>query len=670
MGAPTHDPTHDLTHDRYPLLLSPFTLRGHVLPTRAVFTAHTTSFGADGVPGARARAYYEARAAGGAGMVVMEPLPVLPNGGVTPQNYRYDDDAFVPALRETAAAVRAHGTVIVSQLYHMGANADPHQASSERWAPSAAQGPGWPDALRAVDAVDLGRVVEGFVAAARVAVAAGVDGVECMFAYDTLVDQFLDPGRNHRTDGWGGDLPGRARLAVEILTALREAVGPERLLGVTLTAATPGYADAAAHLAAACDLDYVGVGNGNYESLHLIIPPMELPEGVGVPNAERVTAALGGLRGEDGAAVGRGRGPAVVAEGRIVRADVAERALAAGACDLAGMTRAMIADPDVVRKAREGRERQVRECVAYNLCIARRLRKFPIACLQNPAAGHEHEAPPRRAERPRHVVVVGAGLAGLEAARVAAERGHRVTVLERDGAAGGQVRLVAALPLQGPFAELVRWRVAELERLGAEVRYGVEASAADVVALGAEVAVVATGSWPVPSTGATEGPEAAADVVRSWLSAGAGRGAGTGGTAVVLDTEGLRKGLGTAELLAADGWSVTLVPVVGQAGWMLENSKSGPLALGRLRDLGVRLVEGYRLDRATRTQAALLRRYDDEPLVLAADRVVLAAPHAPVDGLVAGLRALGVEVHAVGDARTPRLVEDAVHDGYRVGAAV
>jgi len=658
--------------DRYPLLLSPLTLRGHVLPTRAVFTAHTTSFGSDGVPGPRALAYYEARAAGGAGLVVMEPVPVLPNGGVTPQNYRYDAPGFVPGLRAAVEAVKRHGTGFVSQLYHMGANADPQSPWSERWAPSAVQGPGWADALRAVDEVDLGDVVEGFVAAARAAVAAGVDGVECMFAYDTLVDQFLDPRRNRRSDGYGGDLPGRARLAVEILTALRQAVGPDRLLGVTLTASTPGYVDVAAHLSAVCDVDYLGVGNGNYENVHLIIPPMELPEGVGVPNAARVTAALGGPLASRPT-----RGPAVVAEGRVVRADVGERALEDGACDLVGMTRAMIADPDVVRKAREGREGEVRECVAYNLCIARRLRRYPIACVQNPAAGAEHTGAPAPASPPRRVVVVGAGPAGLEAARVAAERGHRVTVLERDAAAGGQLRLVAALPLQAPFAELVRWRLAELGRLGVEVRYGVGASAEAVLALRPDAVVVATGSRPGP----VDGCEPAAHVVRSLVDrrgtaavvraagdAPPGAAGGGPGTVVLVDTEGHRKGVGTAELLAAAGWRVTLVAVGGPAAGLLENSKSGPLALRRLRDLGVRLVEGHRVVGLSAGVVRLARRYDDEPLDLVADRVVLAVPHEPVDGLVAPLRRAGVDVRAVGDARAPRLVEDAVHDGYRVGA--
>ncbi len=188
----------------YPHLFSPLTLRGHTLPSRAVFTAHTVSYSADGIPGDRARSYYAERAAGGVGMIVMEPLPVLPNSGNTPQNYRWDDPRFTAGLRSVVDAVHAQGTVFISQLYHLGPNSDPQQPWSERWGPSPMQGPGWADAVRPIDEADMQLLVDGHVAAAQAALAAGVDGIECMFAYDTLVDQFMDPTRNHRGDEYGG----------------------------------------------------------------------------------------------------------------------------------------------------------------------------------------------------------------------------------------------------------------------------------------------------------------------------------------------------------------------------------------------------------------------------------------------------------------------------------
>ena len=625
------------------MLFSPFMLRGKTLPTRAVFTAHTVSLGSDGVPGERALAYYRARAAGGAGMIVMEPVPVLDNGGVTPQNYRYEDPGFVSGLAQVAAGVHQHGSVLICQLYHMGANADPHSPSSERWGPSAMPGPGWSDVVRAIDEVDIAKVVNAFAEAAATVMKAGVDGVECMFAYDTLIDQFMDPKRNQRTDGYGGPLANRCRLAVMVLNAIRASIGSEAILGITVTAGMQEYVEAVDHLTSECDIDYVGVGNGNYESLHLTIPPMEVEVGVGIAPASAVR------RGTTVAAV--------IAEGRIRDASTAERALSSGACDLVGMTRALLADPEILLKSRaDHRTHEVRSCIGYNLCIARRLRRYPVACVQNPAAGLEYLGELVGAERPHRVVVVGAGLAGLEAARVAAERGHDVSVLEASSSAGGQALLIARLPMQQSFGELVTWRVSELARLGVDVRYNVKATTTLLLDLTPGTVVVATGSRPRRFDMSFN----AADVL-----AGAQL---PEGRVIVLDSDGHRKGVGTAEWLAESGRSVTLVSLTPSPAYMLDSSKVGPLALARVRDLGVKLVEGHRLVSIGAGHVTLARNYDGSSLTLEAAAVVCSMAHDAVDDLVGPLRAAGVAVEAVGDARTPRLVEDAIRDGYNVAS--
>ena len=626
-----------MSGDGFPHLLAPLTLRGHRLPNRIVLTAHTTSFGQDGVPGPRARAYYEARAAGGVGLIVMEPLPVHPSGGVTPQNYRFADERFVPALRNVVEAVHGHGTTFISQLYHLGPNADDAATMRERWGPSERAVPDGPGMLHALDEVDVAELLEGHVRAARAAVTAGVDGVECMFAYDTLVDGFMAARWNRRTDGHGGSFPNRMRLAREILTALREAIGPDRLLGVTLSAGLEEYVEAAEHLASRCDLDYVAIGNGSYDAPHLLIPPMGTELGMGIACAAPVKARVGGA--------------AVVAEGRINHPDLAEGALRDGACDLVGMTRALIADPSLPAKTAARAVATIRPCIADNLCIARRIRKFPIACLQNPEAGFEAETAPTAGGR--RIVVVGGGVAGLEAARRAVELGDDVVLLEREPALGGQVRLLASIPGREEYGLAVEWRKRELERLGADVRVGVAADVDQVAALTPDLVVVATGSDPPPGE---DGVLSSPDVLRATSL--------PPGPVVVIDEEGHHKGLGLAELLAAQGRDVTLVSVSGPVGAELADAFALPAALERLLAAGVRVVEGHEAVEVGRNHAVLRRLYDGASHAVEAAIIVHAARHRAVATLLPLLRARGLRAVAVGDARAPRQVADAIRDGY------
>ena len=626
----------------FPFLFTPLSLRGHEVRNRAVFTAHTASFSQDGVPGPRACAYYEARAAGGAAMIVMEPLPVLASGGVTPQNYRFDDDRFVPGLRAVVGAVHRHGTLLVSQLYHLGPNADPTATMRELWSVSGGPPPGiGPGQMREIDGNDIDALVDAHVRAARTAVAAGVDGVECMFAYDTLVDGFMSEARNRRNDGYGGSFENRMRLPREILDALRAAIGQDRLLGVTVTAAMPGYVDAVAHLHDRCDVDYFGIGNGDYDHLDLLMPPLDYEPGVGVPFARAVKRAVPGA--------------VVIAEGRITRPEIAEQALADGSCDLVGMTRAQIADPDLVRKAAEGRHGEIRECVALNVCVARRFKKFPIACVQNPAAGFETGGAPRYG-KPRRVVVIGGGVAGLEAARVAASAGHEVALLERADRLGGQVALIAALPFQQAHRSLIDWRAGELRRLGVKLELGVVADADTVAALEPEVAVVATGSAPA---GRYPGARSTFDVLLGLeLPAGA---------VVVIDEEGHRKATGVAEVLAAGGREVTIVGEGIAPAALLGYALAAEPTLRRLEAAGVRLLANARVEAV---EPGVVRVRRDGSVEELAGAVVHAGRHRAVDGLVGALRAKGIEATAIGDARAPRLVEDAIRDGYEVAATL
>ncbi|MGI9117069.1 MAG: FAD-dependent oxidoreductase, partial [Gaiellales bacterium] len=505
-------------------LLSPVELRGRRVRNRVTMTAHTQSYSDNGIHGDRVRDYYAARAAGGTGLLVMEPVPPHPTGRVTPQNYDHTKPGFVEGLARTVEAVHAHGGTIVNQIYHMGPNADPLASGGEQWGPSDAPGYFGVGRIHAMTVDEIQMMVRCFAECAETMMRAGTDGIELMFSYDTLVDAFFYDDRNLRTDAYGGSFENRTRFAVELLQAVRGAIGDDAILGATISVRTPDFERLVQHLEDTCDVDYMGIGNGDYQHTELIIPPLDLEPGIGIPNAARAKAVARDVR--------------ILAEGKINKPELGERALAEGACDLVGMTRALMADPDLVRKLEQGQADRIRRCVGQNVCIARRLRKFPIACAQNPTSGMEGPRATAPAAAPGYVVVVGGGVAGLEAARHAAERGHRVTLLEASDRLGGQITRTATLPVLGSLDDLWRWRAAELEHLGVDVRLGTTADAELIAGLAPDHVVVATGSRAAPPDGAI--------AVDDWL-----RGAPLpDGDVLLVDEEGSRKSAGPAEALA------------------------------------------------------------------------------------------------------------------------
>jgi 2,4-dienoyl-CoA reductase-like NADH-dependent reductase (Old Yellow Enzyme family) len=625
-------------------LLSPIELRGKRVRNRVTLTAHTQSYSDNGIHGERVRDYYAARAAGGTGLLVMEPVPAHPTGRVTPQNYDHTKPGFVEGLTRTVEAVHSHGGVLINQIYHMGPNADPLATGGEQWGPSDAPGYFGVGRIHAMTTAEIDLMVRCYADCAATLMRSGTDGIELMFSYDTLVDAFFYDDRNLRTDQYGGSFENKTRFAVELLRAVRGAIGDDPILGVTISVRTPEFERLVQYLEAECDVDYLGIGNGDYQHTELIIPPLDIEPGIGIPNAARAKAVANDVR--------------ILAEGKINRPELGEQALAEGKCDLVGMTRSLMADPDLVRKLERGDGSRIRRCVGQNVCISRRMRKFPIACAQNPTSGYEGERAVAPAATPGHVVVVGGGVAGLEAARMSAERGHRVTLLEATGALGGQIARTSILPVLGSLNDLWGWRANELNHLDVDVRLNTPADANLIAALAPDHVLVATGSRATP-------PEHAI-AVDDWL-----RGAELpDGDVLLVDEEGSRKSSGPAEALALQGRHVVMIPDgIDPLAEIMENHAERPV-FDRLRAAGVMILSDVIVQEIAPGAVTIVGRYDGVERTLKAPVVLHAGRHRADDELCLELIERGIDARPVGDARSPRRWEDAIHDGFLVASTI
>jgi mycofactocin system FadH/OYE family oxidoreductase 2 len=645
-------------------LLSPIRVGQLALPNRVLITAHATNYvDGDNLPDARAVHYYAERARGGVGLMVTGASSVHPSSPTVRGVVNAAHPRAVAAWRVIAEAVHAAGGRIMVMLTHMG-RVGRMPDTRPLVAPSPLIDGNFHQSVpHALTVAEIAELVAAFAAAAARVRESGMDGVELQGAHGYLIAQFLSPASNHRRDGYGGDLVGRLRFAREVVDATRRAVGADYTLGIRLSAdelidgglTLDETREVVRRLEATGALDFVDVSAGtdaDLMSLAQHIPSMYFPPA----NLVHFAAAIKQVTRLPVFCAGAIRDPAV-----------AEAIVARGDADVVGMTRAHIADPQLVAKLRAGRADDVRRCIGcMQACLEALANGQPIGCVYNPVTGREREwaeLPP--AERPRRVVVVGGGPGGLEAARVAALRGHRVVLLEAADRLGGQLHLAARLPQRENFLEIVRFLSGQVAKLGVEVRLGCCADADMVRGEAPDAVVVATGSRPAPPDGVdgTPGDLAHVDDVVS------GR-ARVGASVLVVDRDGHLRGCGVADLLAGQGHAVTIASEQLYVGQNIDLKTLYPLHR-RLREQGVELRASTRFAGWDAGRPVVADVFTGRRTTLAdIDTVVWAAPGRAAAELAAELIAAGLEVHAVGDCVAPRRVEHAVHEAHAVARSL
>lgn len=649
----------------YEAIMSPLQLGGLLLPNRVVRAPHLTQYTQRGRVTERFVAYHEARARGGVGLTILESATVDRHSSPAPLDA--STDVVIEGWRQVADAIHRHGMKVFAQLYHGGNQVAPLDGSAP-W--SASTVPGWLLGLPATPMTQpmIDHAIAAFAAGASRAQQAGLDGVELHGAHGYLIAQFLSPLTNQRSDRYGGSLENCCRFALEVLTAVRARVGPDFPVGIRLSGNewldggldSPACVEIAQIISDSGLVDFIDLSAGLYQSMHKVIGSAWEPRGYELADSVRVARSV--------------KTPCIVT-GRVLDLAQADAIVASGDAAMVSMVRATIADPELVNRTLRGET--PRPCIGCLQGCFGGLFIKDLACTVNATVGQEVPTGELidKADSPRQILVIGGGPAGLEAARVAALRGHAVRLLERSDVLGGQLHWARQAPGRGDVGAIVDWLAQQVRALGVDVRTGVEASPDQLDELGElDAVIVATGpvsrSTPlqmgrpahqIEGLGLLPCFDSAAVLAGQPLPKG---------PILVLDDVGHIEGMSVCEALVNAGHPVVAVSRYTE----LASQLLPPFATWAGREHLARSdfsLMGRSFVRRLSPAGAVIGSLDggpDKPLKAVA--MVAISLQQPDTRWAPALAARGITSHVIGDARTPRFLTAAISEAHRVARAL
>tara|TARA_E500000331_G_scaffold104396_1_gene101205 strand:- start:11605 stop:13569 length:1965 start_codon:yes stop_codon:yes gene_type:complete len=647
----------------YENLFEPITLGPTQLRNRIFNPPHGTTLGADGLVSDELIAYHEARAKGGAGLIILEGMAFHPSFAFESAYLNAGRDDIIPGMKKLSRACGAHGAAVFGQLFHAGRSVRYSHDGSRPLVFSASDTPD--DRYRVVPVPMpndmVWEVIESYATAAARLAEAGLDGIEILASQGYLIGQFLNPATNRRDDEFGGSLENRMRFLSESIARIRGAIGGLKTLGIRITLdEKTQFGMEAAEAVKVCQIlekeghvDYFSVISGSSSSpdgwIH-VFPPMAVPPAFVANDAAQLKSAI--------------TKPVLVA-GRINQAQAASQILSEGKADMVGMVRALIADPEFPNKVAANRSEDIRACIGCNqACVGHRLTHHAISCIQNPVTGRELEFRPR-STRPRRLVwVIGGGPGGMKAAVTAADQGHEVILYEKQPKLGGQVNLAEKLPGRSEFGGVTTNLIGELDRSSIQVCLSSSASPEAFHAIEPDVVIVSTGAVPrLPEVEIT-----GTQLLSAW-SVIAGE-KPSGQNVVIADWSSDWSAMGVAHMLALSGHKVRIfsgastcgesIPAIVRDQWF-----------GELQSLNVELTCYARFFGAEDQTAFFQHTINGEAIVCEdVDAVVSCYPPRSNNDCswVSELKAPdtgSLQITTIGDALAPRTVEEAVLEGFK-----